>query len=470
MANRLSALDASFLVSERARTPAQIGSLSVFVPARSGLDYDALVQLIEQRIAKVPRYRQKIRTVPAGITRPVWVDDNDFDISFHVRRSALPAPGSAAQLHELVSRLVSRRLDPARPLWETYLVEGLAHGRVAIISKSHQAMVDGVGALELGHVILDDHPSNPSSRGQLWMPAAEPGHVSLLAEVLGGVVRHPAELVGAVRWIARDVTAAACTVADVATRSATQLRRLGKADPPSPLNVTVSRQRRFATARTDLADYRRVRAARGATINDVVLAVVSGALRSWLLGRGDTVTTATTLRALAPVSVLEDSDSRDVVSLMGAPNSRVSSLLIDLPVGQPNPLLTVAAIAKATSAAAASRRLVGAGTLARLSGFAPPTLHALGARLAGTLARRSFNVLITNVPGPQHPLYADGARLVEMFPVVPLAPMQALTVGITSYDGKLYYGLNADRDALPDVAELAELIEQSLRELVQVVA
>ncbi|WP_127783814.1 wax ester/triacylglycerol synthase family O-acyltransferase [Rhodococcus sp. X156] len=463
MRDRLSPLDASFLSLERGTTPAHIGSLSIFTPPRAGFGYDALVSHIEQRLPYVPRYRQKVRDLPAGLARPVWVDDNDFDISYHVRRSALPSPGDDAQLHELVSRLLSRRLDRARPLWELYLVEGLAKGRVAIISKTHQAVVDGAQALELGQVILDDTRKPGVQRTGLWMPAAEPAGTRLLAEAAVEVLRSPTEVVDVVRWVARDAANAVSTVTEAATTAAAMVRRLARPAPPSPLNVAVSRQRRFATARTQLADYRQVRAATGASVNDVVLAVVSGALRSWLTSRNEPVTPDTTVRALVPLAVASDPEDT------GAEHEDLSSFLVDLPVGAADPLVRVGQLREATREHASSTPLVGARALTQLSGFAPPTLHAMGARLAGTLARRSFNVLVTNVPGPQYPLYADGARLREIYSVVPLMPNQALTVGVTSYDGSVLYGLNADRDALADVDQLAGFLEQSLAELVAAV-
>ncbi len=474
MSERLSPVDASFLSLERDRTPAQIGSLYVLSPPRAGFDYDMLVQLVEQRISQVPRYRQKVRNVPGGIARPVWVDDNDFDISFHVRRSALPAPGNDAQLYELVSRLLSRRLDRSRPLWEMYLVEGLAKGRFAVISKTHQAMVGGVGAPSMGQVIFDDTRRARVTRGELWMPSAEPGAVRLLAGALTGMLQRPVEVVDAVRWVARDATAAVSNLAAAAGNVSSALQRAVRPAPPSPLNVVISRQRRFAVARTRLADYRAVRSARGGEVNDVVLAVVTGALRSWLLARGEAMTLETTVRALAPMAVTAENGDVAGAGAGGMPDSRAFSFFIDLPVGEPNPLARISRIAHATKAheskaGSASHRQVGADTLTHLSGFAPPTLHAMGARVAGSLMCRSFNVLITNVPGPQQPVYAAGARMLEMFPVVPLTRNQALSVGLTSYDGGVFYGLNADRDAMPDIEMLARLIEKALDELVQAV-
>lgn len=479
MRDRLSPLDASFLALERGRTPAHIGSLSIFSPTRAGFDYDALVQLVEERISRAPRYRQKVRTIPGGVARPVWVDDNDFDIGFHVRRSALPSPGEDAQLHELVSRLMSRRLDRSRPLWELYLVEGLAGGRLALIAKTHEAMVSGPAAPALDQVILDDSARPRSSRGPLWMPAAEPGRALLLAEVLTEMLQRPAEIVDVVRTIARDATTVVNRVSegiDTVTAAvgsvASAMHITARPAPPSPLNVTVSRQRRFAVARTRLADYRTVHTARGVAVNDVVLAVVSGAIRNWLLTRGERLDAASTVRALTPMSVAatDSGGSGDSAAEVGAAAGDVYSLVVDLPVGESSPLLRLGLIAQATRAHAALHRPVRARLLIELSGFAPPTLHAMGARVAGSLARRSFNVLVSNVPGPQAARYAAGARLLEMFPIVALAPNQALTIGLTSYDGKVCFGLNGDRDALPDLDRLAELIEEALAELVQAAA
>lgn len=466
MSDRLSPLDASFLLLEDGTTPMHVGALSVFKRPRAGLDYETLLRLIEARIALVPRYRQKLRGVPGGLARPVWVDDADFDISYHVRRSALPRPGSDVQLHELVARLTSRQLDRTRPLWEMYLVEGLERGRIAIITKTHQAMVDGEGALEIGQVILDVTPKPRAVRGELWMPRAVPGPLGMVAGVVADLVHQPAEVAGVLRWATRDVGATAGRAVDLASDLVSVVRTVAAPAPSTPLNVPVSRQRRFAVARTRLADYRAVRSRHGGTVNDVVLAVVSGAMRTWLLSRGESVTASTVVRALVPMSVTSEARGPDAGAVVGSPGSHVESFLLDLPAGEANPVVRLSQVSHATRAHGDASAQVGAQTLARMSGFAPPTLHAVGARLAGTLSRRSFNVLITNVPGPQLPLYAAGARLLEMYPVVPLGRRHALTIGLTSYDGGVYFGLNADRDAMGDVDALATMIEESLAELV----
>ncbi len=462
MPDRLSALDASFLYLEEPTTPMHVGAVSVFRRPRSGFDFGRMVELIEQRIALVPRYRQKVRAVPGRLARPVWVDDGDFDISYHVRRSALPKPGSDAQLRELVARLVSRPLDHHHPLWEMNLVEGLSGGRVAVIAKTHQAMVDGISAIDIGQVILDVTPTPRDSPEDLWMPRPEPNALQLTWQAAAEAVQRPGEIIDNARTAVHGGLATVRKTADALGGVASAVLAAARPSPGGPLNVRISTQRRFAVARTKLGDYRAVRKAHGGDVNDVVLAVVSGALRNWLLSRGESVTASTTVRAMAPVSVRGDLGEGIDVAALG---NRVASYLVDLPVGEPNPVLRLSHVSHAMRAHKESGQSVGADALIRLSGFAPPTIHSLGARVANSFSKRIFNLVITNVPGPQFPLYAAGARMTEMFPVVPLAKNQAVSIGITSYDGGVYYGLNADRDAMSDVDTLAALIEESLEEL-----
>lgn len=460
MPDRLSALDASFLYLEQATTPMHAGGVAIFRRPRGGFDHDQLVSLVERRLGLVPRYRQKIRNVPGHLARPVWVDDPEFDIGYHVRRSALPRPGSDAQLAELVGRLMSRPLDRARPLWEMYLVEGLSKNRFAIITKTHHAMVDGVSAMDIGQVILDVTPTPRQTPEALWMPRPEPGSLQLVLSAAREASQRPAELVEGARIAAMDVAATARRVGDAVGGVFSALRSAVRPAPDSPLNVPISTQRRFAVARTRLDDFKTVRAAHGGTVNDVVLAVVSGALRNWLLSRGEVVTASTTIRAMAPMSVRDDTGG---VEALG---NTVSAHLIDLPVGESNAVVRLHHVRHAMRAHKDSGRSVGADALVRLSGFAPPTIHALGARVASSFSQRIFNLVVTNVPGPQFPLYAAGAKMVAMFPVVPLSMNQGLAIGITSYDGGVYFGLNADRDAMSDVDGLATMIEESLDELV----
>jgi len=460
-ADRLSALDVSFLYMEEPTTPMHVGGLAVFQPPGEGFDYDRLVSLIEDRIGLVPRYRQKIRWVPGHLANPVWVDDSDFDVTYHVRRSALPRPGSDAQLHELVGRLMSRRLDRSRPLWEMYMVEGLSGGRIAVITKTHHAMVDGVSAVDIGQVILDLTPTPRDVPDSLWMPAPAPGTVGLVADAVADLIRRPTAAADTVRLGVLDVRTTTTRLVGAIGGLVAAARTAARPAPASPMNVPIREQRRFAVARTDLDDYKRVRKAHGGTVNDVVLATVAGALRSWLMSRGEAVTNASTLRAMVPVSVRGDRDP--------ALGNRVSSFLVDLPVGEPDPVVRLSQVSYAMKAHKDSGQSVGADVLVALGGFAPPTLHSLGARVASGVTRRLFNLVVTNVPGPQFALYAAGAQLLEMFPVVPLAKGQGLCIGLTSYNGGVFYGLNADRDALPDVDVIGSLLEESLAELVDTV-
>jgi diacylglycerol O-acyltransferase len=459
MADRLNPLDVSFLYLEGRTTPMHVGGLAVFEPPSEGFDYETLVDLIEHRISLVPRYRQKVRSIPGHLANPVWVDDSDFDLGYHVRRSALPRPGSDEQLRELAARVQSRALDRNRPLWEMYLVEGLAGGRFAVIHKTHHAMVDGISAVDIAQVILDTTPVPRQIPEDLWMPRPEPGSASLLIDAVTDLIRRPTAVADTVRIGLADARNVASQVSTAVTGVLSAARIVARPAPDSPLNSAIGSQRRFAVARTELEDYKEVRKYRGGTVNDVVLATVAGAIRGWLLSRGEPVTPSTTVRAMVPVSIRGDSDS-------GQPGNRVSSYLVDLPVGEPNPMVRLSQVSYAMKAHKESGQSVGAEALVALSGFAPPTLHALGARAASSFTRRLFNVVITNVPGPQFPMYASGARMLEMFPVIPLAAGQAVSIGLTSYDGGVFFGLNADRDAMHDVDVLGSLIEESLAELI----
>ncbi len=464
MPPRLSALDASFLYLEQATTPMHVGAVSIFRRPRAGFDYDGLVDLIEQRMALVPRYRQKVRHVPANLARPVWVDDPDFDVAYHVRRSALPRPGSDEQLTELVARLMSRPLDHSRPLWEMYLVEGLSRGRTAVLTKTHQAMVDGISAIDIGQVILDVSPEPRAVVGELWMPRPEPSGVQLVLGAVAEAVAQPGVIVDNARSAAGDAVATAGKIAGAVGHLFSIARTASRRTPDTPLNVDISSSRRFSIARTELESYRKIRTAHGCSVNDVVLSVVSGALRSWLLSRGEPVTASSSVRAMVPLSVRGEADVPSSAT-SGTLGNRVSSFLVDLPVGEPSPVVRLHHVTHAMREHTATGQSVGADTLVRIGGFAPPTLHALGARAASGFSKRIFNLVVTNVPGPQFPLYAAGARMLEMFPVVPLAKGQALAIGLTSYDGGVYYGFNGDRDAMADVDVLAGMVDESLDEL-----
>ena len=485
--DRLSPLDVSFLYFEEPTTPMHVGGVSVFQAPEDGFDHDSLVRLISARIAFVPRYRQRIRWVPARLANPVWVDDEDFDVTYHVRRSALPRPGSDEQLAELVARVQSRPLDRSRPLWEMYLVEGLSDGRFAIITKTHHAMVDGIGAVEIGQVILDTSPDVGPPVAQPWVPSPEPSWVELVAGAMAETVRRPTAVADTVRGGLTELTSTAGRVLGAAGGLLAAATSAARPAPESPLNAVIGEHRRYVMLDLDLEDHRRVRSAHDATVNDVVLATIAGALRAWLLTRGEKVGTATTVRALVPVSVRvepEQPDEHDEHAGPAGPAgpdddgagvsarrdaTRVASYLVDLPVGEPSAVMRLHQVSYRMQAHRDAGQAVGAESLAGLAGFAPPTLHSLGARVASGLSRRWFNLVVTNVPGPQQPLYAGPARMLATYPVVPLAKGQALGIGLTSYDGRVFYGLNADRDAMPDLDVLAQCLQDALVELLETV-
>jgi diacylglycerol O-acyltransferase / wax synthase len=467
MVNRLSASDASFYHLEDTSTPMYVGSLSILRRPKAGLSYETLLRTVEQRLPQIPRYRQKVREVTLGLARPVWIDDPDFDITYHVRRSALPSPGNDDQLHELIARLASRPLDRSRPLWEMYLVEGLSKGRLAIYTKSHQALVNGMTALEIGHVIADRAQRQPAFGEDIWIPAREPSNVELMVGAFGDWVTRPTTQLEVMRSAVGDFVNNAGYLADMGRQFAHTARTVLRGTAPdSPLNTQVSRNRRFTVARGQLEDYRKLRARYECDVNDVVLSVVTGALRNWLLSRGEPLTTTSTVRAMAPMSVYPGAHLETNAG-PGQAISEVSPFLVDLPVGEGNPVVRLSQISHATESNPTASSLVDARTIVTLSGFPPPTLHAMGIRVATNYSARVFNLLITNVPGPQSQMYTAGAKLLETYAVPPLLYNQVLAIGVTSYCGMLYFGINADRDAMSDVEMLPTMLQESLDELIE---
>ena len=469
MPQRLTALEVSLLALDTAHTPSHVGTVHIFDPGSESFDYERLIGLIRDRIAYVPRYRQRVRSVPARVAGPVWVDDEDFDLTFHVRRSALPRPGTPDELREFVGRILSRRLDRSRPLWEVYLVEGLAGNQFALVSKTHLALVDGVDTVDIGQVLLDPSPQAASgteaAAGDAWQPLPEPSSVDLL---LGAVWENAQDPVVALENLRGALTGAlgmAVAVGEVVGGIGGALGDLagdalrGPRPVRSPLAGLVSEQRRYATVSMRLADLRAVRAEHSHTINDVVLAVVTGGLRSWLLTRGESIGSGSSLTALVPMSVTEDDG--EPTSL----GSQVAPHLQRLPIGEPNPLMRLHQVAYATEAHKDTGRAVGARSLSDIAGFAPTTLHALGVRVSAEVMRKQHDLLVTNVPGPQVPLYAAGARLAASYPVLPLSAGHLLTIGVTSYNGEVFIGLTADRDAIRDLDVLAQCLADALEEL-----
>lgn len=469
MVTRLSPPDASFYRLENTATPMYVGSLAILRRPRAGLSYETLLATVEQRLPQIPRYRQKVREVPVGTARPVWIDDADFDITYHVRRSALPSPGSDGQLHELIARLAARPLDKSRPLWEMYLVEGLSKNRLALYTKSHQALINGMAALEINHVISDRTRRPPPAPEDIWIPERDPGNTRLVLGAIGEWLTGPSAQLQAVGSAIGGLVTNHGELVGAGRRAFDFVRNLARGDAPSsPLNATVSRHRRFTVATGSLEDYRAVRARYDCDVNDVVLAVIAGALGNWLMSRGVAVSPTATVRAMAPLSVYDDGDLD--ASGPGQAISQVMPFLVDLPVGEPNAVVRLSQIAHATESNPTAAQLVDARTIVTLSGFAPPTLHAMGIRVATSFpsfSKRTFNLLITNAPGAQSQMYVAGTKLLETYTVPPLLQNQALAIGVTSYNGMLYYGINADREAMSDVDLLPGLLSQALEELLE---
>ena len=453
--DRLTALDAGFLHLERSGAHMHVAAIFVFdgePPA-----YDELVEAIEARMHLVPRYRQKLAHVPLGQGRPVWVDDPHFNARYHLRHSALPAPGSDEQLKNLAGRLFASPLDRTKPLWELNLVEGLDGGRFAIISKTHHALVDGVSGVDITSVIFDTSP-DPSPVGaeaRAWLARPEPTGAELLADALLERTTVPAEAARGVRAVTRAPR-------HVLARAGEWLVGVGamawaglNPGPPSPFNVPIGPHRRYTWVDADLARFKAIKNELGGTLNDVVLAAVTLALGRFLRRRGEQ-TEGLVLRAMVPVSVRADAQR-------GALGNQVAAMWAPLPVGNDDPLAVLADISDAMRGLKESGQAVGAQALTSLADFAPPTIMSQAARLQSR--QRFFNLVVTNVPGPQIPLYLLGRHLQAFYPVVPLAHHQALGIAIMSYDGRLGFGLLGDYDAMPDLEQLAADLETAIAAL-----
>ncbi|WP_210648917.1 wax ester/triacylglycerol synthase family O-acyltransferase [Nocardioides sp. SYSU D00065] len=458
MSERLRPRDLAILAAESATTPMHNATLEIFDPGDSGFDHDRLVELIADRIAFVPRYRQRLQTVPARLANPAWVDDDGFDLGYHVRRSALPRPGTMDQLRELVARIASRPLDRSRPLWECYFVEGLADGRVALLVKSHQILVDGRETVDIGQVLLDTSPDRSTlGHDDDWRPRRAAGPVAAAIDAVTDTLESPRTLWSTARAhaesLGRQASATGARVTEVAHTLA------GRGPVSTPVQRRLSQQRRFVTVRTRLADYRAIREVHGGTVNDVILATLAGGLRGWLMTRTDSTSVPRTMKAIVPMSVIDD--ELEATSL----GTQVAGHLVQLPIGEPSPVVRLHQVSYDLRAHRDNGRNVSARRLSGIAGFAPTTFHALGSRIATAELRRGFQVSITNVPGPQFPLYADGARMLESYPVHPLLPDHTLAIGVTSYDGGVFYGITADRDAVPDADTLGQCVLEALEEL-----
>jgi diacylglycerol O-acyltransferase len=451
----MSPMDASFLHIEGPANPMHIGGLSIFEgPAPP---FEHLEAMVARKLGRVPRYRQKVRFVPLGLGRPVWVDDPHFALTYHLRHTALPRPGDDDQLRRTAARIFAQRLDRSRPLWELWLVEGLSAGRWALLSKVHHCMVDGVAATDMMTVMFEG--ADEAAPLDQWLASPEPTGVELVARTLTRRALNPAEQVRTVRAAARAPRALLAQGADLARgmrASASLMRPLES----SSLTGPVGPHRTWSWAQLRLGDVKRVRSALGGTVNDVVLSLVAGGLRDLLESRGERVA-GRTIRALVPVSVRR-ADER------GAYNNRVSAMIAELPVGITDPATRLEAVRVQMEGLKRSKQAVAGDVLTSLSGFAPPMLLALGARLAARSPTLGVQTGVTNVPGPQQPLHTLGRRLLESYPYVPVIGNVRISIAIFSYDGGLYFGVTGDYDSSSDIDVLTGGVERSLAELLAV--
>jgi len=448
--DRLSGLDSSFLHMERAGAHMHVASVSTFEgPAPSHRDFQ---NHIAARLHLVPRFRQKLRFVPFNQGRPVWVDDPFLNLDYHVRQTALPAPGSEEQLRNLAARIFSQQLDRSKPLWELWLVEGLDGGRFAIIGKSHHALVDGISGVDITTVLFDveKEPANPPVRPPKWAPRPEPTDLQLLGDALRERATSPREIARGMRAALRGPRQVLGGIGD-----ASKMVGAGMSAPSTPFNVEIGPHRRIAFVRTELDALKAVKNEHGGTVNDVVLSVVTGAIGNYLRARGHD-TEGLEMRAMVPVSVRAEEER-------GALGNRISAMMAPLPVWCESPVQRLHLITETMGDLKGSGQAVGAEILTRIVDFAPTTIASQAARLQP--AQRFFNLVVTNVPGPQFPLFVLGREMESIFPLVPLARRQALCVGIMSYNGQVDFGLVGDYDSMADLESFGLDLEGAIAEL-----
>lgn len=452
--DRLTSIDASFLANESATSHMHIGGLTIFEgPPPS---YDDLLAHVSSRLHLVPRYRQKLATPPVETGRPFWVDDPQFNLGYHVRHSALPAPGDEAQLRQMAARVFSQQLDRTKPLWELWLVEGLKKKRFALLSKTHHALVDGISGVDIATVLFDVKPVPESSaEPHTWIPRPEPTTAGLAARGIGSAVRAPLGLARRAADVVSSPSATLGRVQQAAEGLGEVAWEFANPAPEVPLNVPIGPHRRYVWVRGDLAELKRIKSALGGTVNDVILTTVAGALRRWLHSRGIR-TEGLELRALVPVSIRAD-DSH------GELGNQIAAVRGPLPVYVEDPVARLRTVREAMDDVKSSKKALGAEMITRFNDFAPPTLLAQASRI--NFSTRLFNLIVTNVPGPQFPLYVLGRELLDIFPVAFLPENHALAIAIMSYNGKIDFGLLGDYDSMEDASLIADGIEAEIKQL-----
>jgi WS/DGAT/MGAT family acyltransferase len=457
--DRLSPLDSSFLHVEDRVSHMHIASVAIFEGPEP--PFSELLAMMRSKLPLVPRYRQVVRFVPLHLGRPVWVDDNQFDLDYHVRHTAVPTPGGDDELRNIVGRVMSQPLDRTRPLWEMWIVQGLSAGRWAILSKVHHCMVDGVSGSDLLSLVLDvasDAPIRPPDR---WRPCPEPSAWDLASAALQDLARSPYEQLRALRAATRVPRSAFAQLSGVVA-GVRGMATLMLPMPVSDLNGRLGTNRRWAWATVSVDDIKEVRKASGATFNDVLLAATTRGFRDLLMARDESVERI--VRTMVPVSV-RPRDGRGRAVGDGTFENRVSAMFAELPVYVDDPVERLHIVAAQMSGLKESKQAMAGEALTSLSGFAPPMLLAAGMRLSARLPQRAVNTVTTNVPGPQVPLYAIGRRMLAAYPYVPLAGQVRIGVAMFSYNGSVNFGITGDYDTTRDLDVLSDGVVAGMREM-----
>lgn len=455
--HRLSVTDASFLIAETPQTPTHVAAIQILERGElgtedGGVDFESIKKATEAVLHRIPRYRQRIQWTPL-IGHPVWVDDAHFNLDYHVRHTSLPKPGSLTQLKRLSARIMAQSLDRSRPLWELWVVEGLCEDRFATIHKIHHCMIDGMAGMDLMQILFSTQPQRGIPDVPRYHPRPAPSALRLLRNESLHRASLPLRALRGIQDLQRET-------GDVKQELQTRLRALGgllgsSVSPASesPINGTVGPHRRFEWLSMPLAAVKEVRRAAGCTVNDIVLATASGALREYLGERGGDLRNLD-FRVSAPVSVRREAER-------GALGNRVSSWIVRLPLGEKRARKRLQAIARLTRDLKQNHQAMAVEMMLQVAEWTPPVLLSLGARAASG----PINSIVTNVPGPQFPLYLLGSRLLEMYPVVPLLATTGLCFALASYDGRLFWGFNADYDLVPDLERIPLLVERAFAEI-----
>jgi diacylglycerol O-acyltransferase / wax synthase len=461
--DRMSALDASFFYAESENTPMHVGSVTVFDgPAPS---YGDVVRLILTKLPKVPRYRQRVRPVPLQLGRPLWVDDPHFQILYHVRHTAVPNPGSDEQLRNLAGRVLGQRLDLAKPLWELWLVEGLADDKWALISKVHHCMVDGVAGTDLMQLMFDLAPDATHDAPQDWTPQHAPSSLSVMTGAMTEAMTHPVEQLSSLptlgtavrvaKGVARSGKTLAGTVPSLAKQAVTPTAR--------SLNGPIGPHRRWDWTDGRFEEFKAVRTALGGTVNDVVLTAITAGFRDLLQGRGELTSEKLVVRSMVPVSVRRPNQK-------GSLNNQVSAVFVDLPVGLADPVDRLASIRGQMDEYKKALGAVDANSIISMGNYVAPTLLSLGVRAVLQAGQMWCQAVTTNVPGPRVPLYVLGRRMTTATAYVPIAGGTRCSIGIFSYLDTMTFGINADFDGYPDIDVLSGGIRRGIEELLAVAA